>query len=353
MTGQRNPPRTAAVAVHAHASQHGRGAVCSATKRELMLGSSCSLAAALLSTAAPALAFTSPPPGFTRHLDRLDGYSFFYPESWQIVTTSGNDVFYRNPRIADENVFVDISSPSSSRYTSVAQLGSPEQASDRVIRQLKKESMSTRLGVQREFETLSATERTGAPLSRSYRSVPKVLVSASGRSLPRSVLVPEYAPLAASIQREVQANRVVSTGLTAKTELLYSAHGSRLEMKEQARQAVGAAGLQTLHELANAQHKSVAASPTDAKSGLYHRPTAHAFMQLTMGSCTTTSCRGSSLTPRASSWQSRMRSGRTQWCWSLTACSSTRSAPQTCASTSCGYRRPTAGTPRQGCRTRK
>ena len=42
--------------------------------------------------------------------------------------TSGNDVFYRNPYNVNENLFVDISSPSSSRYGSVAALGPPEAA---------------------------------------------------------------------------------------------------------------------------------------------------------------------------------------------------------------------------------
>ena len=34
--------------------------------------------------------------------------------------TSGNDCFYRNPRNVEETLFVDVSSPSSSKYQSVA-----------------------------------------------------------------------------------------------------------------------------------------------------------------------------------------------------------------------------------------
>lgn len=34
----------------------------------------------------PAAAFVIPPPGFRYHEDKLDGYSFFYPEDWQPVT---------------------------------------------------------------------------------------------------------------------------------------------------------------------------------------------------------------------------------------------------------------------------
>lgn len=46
---------------------------------------------------------------------RLDGYSFIYPEQWAAVTSSGNDIFLRNPFNVEQNLFVDISSPSSSR----------------------------------------------------------------------------------------------------------------------------------------------------------------------------------------------------------------------------------------------
>ena len=104
------------------------------------------------------------PAGFRFHQDKLDGYSFIYPDNWIPVTTSGNDIFFRNPRQVptshqlhtersviklhpgvglsslhhwmlssallyrnvNENVFVNISSPSSSRYTAVSDIGSPD-----------------------------------------------------------------------------------------------------------------------------------------------------------------------------------------------------------------------------------
>jgi hypothetical protein len=47
---------------------------------------------------------------------RLDGYSFVYPDQWAPVTSSGNDIFLRNPFNVDQNLFVDITSPSSSRW---------------------------------------------------------------------------------------------------------------------------------------------------------------------------------------------------------------------------------------------
>jgi hypothetical protein len=122
-------------------------------------------AAAALAAAAPpppARAFERPPPGLRAHADKLDGYAFFYPEDWVPVTGSGADVFFRNPFDAEENLFVDVSSPSSSRYASVADLGPPAAAADALLKQFLGELMSTRLGVRREGEVVSATERTGA-----------------------------------------------------------------------------------------------------------------------------------------------------------------------------------------------
>lgn len=126
------------------------------SRREL-----CVLLSASALSLAPAQAFEEAPAGFYRHSDRLDGYAFAYPDSWIIVTTSGNDVFYRNSRVADENVFVDISSPSSSKYESVKDLGTPEDASKRLEEQFLTELMSTRLGVKREIEPVFARSRTG------------------------------------------------------------------------------------------------------------------------------------------------------------------------------------------------
>ena len=54
-------------------------------------------------------------------------------------------------RNIDENLFVSLSSPSSSRYDSVADLGSPETAAARILDQyLTQEFMSTRIGIRRE-----------------------------------------------------------------------------------------------------------------------------------------------------------------------------------------------------------
>ena len=101
----------------------------------------------------------SPLKGFRAHEDKLDGYSFLYPDDWIPVTTSGNDVFYRSPLDVDTNLFVDVSSPSSSRYESVRDLGTPQEAAEQTLRQYLTELMSTRIGVRRSGEVLSAAER--------------------------------------------------------------------------------------------------------------------------------------------------------------------------------------------------
>lgn len=126
---------------------------------------------ALLVRPQPAAAFTPPPQGYRAHLDRLDGYTFVYPEDWAPVTSSGNDIFYRNPYNVEENLFVDISSPSSSKFTGVEQLGSPQDAAQRILDQyLNKEFMSTRLGIKREGEIISAASRTG-PDGKQYYDI--------------------------------------------------------------------------------------------------------------------------------------------------------------------------------------
>ena len=50
--------------------------------------------------------------------------------------TSGNDIFYRNPTNVNENLFVDVSSPSSSTFESVEDLGPPDQAAKKTLNQV-------------------------------------------------------------------------------------------------------------------------------------------------------------------------------------------------------------------------
>jgi hypothetical protein len=46
-------------------------------------------------------------------------------------------VFYRNPFNVEENLFVNVSSPSSSKFQSVADLGSPEEAARKTQEQAR------------------------------------------------------------------------------------------------------------------------------------------------------------------------------------------------------------------------
>ncbi|KAL9234907.1 hypothetical protein vseg_009721 [Gypsophila vaccaria] len=97
--------------------------------------------------------------GLREYIDFFDGYSLTYPKNWIQVKGAGADIFFRDPYILDENLSVDISSPSSSAYKSVADLGSPEEAGKKMLRQYLTEFMSTRLGVRREAEVLSTSSR--------------------------------------------------------------------------------------------------------------------------------------------------------------------------------------------------
>ncbi|XP_002988595.2 psbP domain-containing protein 1, chloroplastic [Selaginella moellendorffii] len=97
--------------------------------------------------------------GFKVFEDPFDGYSFSYPGSWFQVRGAGADCFFRSPVNLDESVTVDVSSPSSSRYQSIEELGLPQDAAQGLLKQLSTEFMSTRLGVRREINVLSSRSR--------------------------------------------------------------------------------------------------------------------------------------------------------------------------------------------------
>ncbi|KAL6622437.1 hypothetical protein ACP70R_032316 [Stipagrostis hirtigluma subsp. patula] len=96
---------------------------------------------------------------FREYIDTFDGYTFFYPKNWIQVRGAGADIFFRDPFVLDENISVEISSPSSSKYATVEDLGPPEKAAEKVLKQYLTEFMSTRLGIRRESNVLSASSR--------------------------------------------------------------------------------------------------------------------------------------------------------------------------------------------------
>ncbi|KAH9627078.1 hypothetical protein KSS87_023766 [Heliosperma pusillum] len=104
-------------------------------------------------------ALAQPSVGFREYIDFFDGYSLTYPKNWIQVKGAGADIFFRDPYVLDENLSVDISSPSSSYYKSVEDLGTPEDAGKKMRKQYLTEFMSTRLGVRRESEILSTSSR--------------------------------------------------------------------------------------------------------------------------------------------------------------------------------------------------
>lgn len=109
-----------------------------------------------------------PPPGFRAYSDPLNGFSFFYPQSWVQVRGAGSQAFFRDPEDLDENLRIDVSSPTSSRYKGLEDLGSAEDAGQIALDQYLTEFMSTRLGVRRESALLSARERVAEDGHRFY-----------------------------------------------------------------------------------------------------------------------------------------------------------------------------------------
>lgn len=100
-------------------------------------------------------------PTYRKFVDRLDGYAFSYPSAWIQVRGAGADVFFRDPVNLDENLLVEMSSPSSSKFKGVEDLGTPEQAAQQVLQQQLTEFMSTRIGVRREASVTGARARQG------------------------------------------------------------------------------------------------------------------------------------------------------------------------------------------------
>lgn len=133
-----------------------------------------------ISCPSPAPAYTPPPSGKRRNVDVLDGYEFLYPDYYAPVSTSGNDIFFRNPYNVEENLFVNITSPSSSKFDSVDDFGTPEQAAQRLRQQYLGEFMSTRLGSQKKAEILSAKTRVAG--DRTYYDVEMRAQSYASRS---------------------------------------------------------------------------------------------------------------------------------------------------------------------------
>ncbi|XP_076910037.1 psbP domain-containing protein 1, chloroplastic-like [Bidens hawaiensis] len=105
------------------------------------------------------VAFAQQSVEFREFIDAFDGYSFNYPKNWIQVKGANADIFFRDPYVLDENLSVEVSSPSSSKYKSVEDLGPPEEAGKAVLRQYLTEFMSTRLGVRRESSILSTSSR--------------------------------------------------------------------------------------------------------------------------------------------------------------------------------------------------
>jgi hypothetical protein len=99
---------------------------------------------------------------FREYIDTFDGYSFLYPKNWIQVRGAGADIFFRDPFVLDENMSVEMSSPSSLKYATVEDLGPPEKAAEKVLKQF----MSTRLGIRRESNVLTASSKVASSTTK-------------------------------------------------------------------------------------------------------------------------------------------------------------------------------------------
>jgi hypothetical protein len=122
----------------------------------------------------------NPPDDFNVYQSELYGYSFFYPNDWEKATTSGNEIFYRNPKNPVESLFIEVSSPSSIKLTGVSDLGSPYEAAQNYLNLYLREYMSTRLGVRRDSEIISAKCRLG-PGGKKYYDIDFTIRSFASR----------------------------------------------------------------------------------------------------------------------------------------------------------------------------
>jgi hypothetical protein len=102
-----------------------------------------------------------PPLGYSRYRNRLNFFDFLYPETWFQITGAGDTTVFRAAANPEESLFVDISSPTASKYNELGDYGDLASATAQLKDQLQVELMSTRLGVQREAEVISAVERVG------------------------------------------------------------------------------------------------------------------------------------------------------------------------------------------------
>ena len=159
-TPRRAPAIQRAVVARCDARSRSTTTTTTTTRRDATRAALSAVALARVAIATPARAFERPPIGFARYTDAIDGYGFDRPSAWVEVRGSGNDVFFRDASEVETNAFVAVSSPSSSAYESVEDLGTAEDAAKRVLEQYVGELMSTRLGVRREKEILNARRRT-------------------------------------------------------------------------------------------------------------------------------------------------------------------------------------------------
>merc|ERR1712048_216994 len=98
---------------------------------------------------------------FSVYKNEVEKFRFLYPCSWTRVATSGTAVFYRNPDNFNESLFVEVSAPLFGEYVDIKGIGNPQEAAEKYLGLILQEFMSTRLGIRREAQVISALSRRG------------------------------------------------------------------------------------------------------------------------------------------------------------------------------------------------
>uniref|UniRef100_A0A7S2XH31 PsbP C-terminal domain-containing protein n=1 Tax=Lotharella oceanica TaxID=641309 RepID=A0A7S2XH31_9EUKA len=146
------------VPTHAHPDDRSERGM-SVPRRGFLNAVSSVTALRILGNPLAAHAFEKLPQGYAKVQSKLDGYKFYVPDFWLLSKTSGNDAAYENPLDFQQNLFVSISG--ATRFSSITDVGSPEEVARDIEKKILKEFMSTRIGVRRDSQIVSATPRQG------------------------------------------------------------------------------------------------------------------------------------------------------------------------------------------------
>merc|ERR1712224_192159 len=150
--------------------------------------------------------------GYELYVDRTYGYSLLRPKSWNLSRTSENAVFYRNPNNLNENLSVIVSSPSLSKLASVGDIGEPREVAETYIENYLREFTSTRIGVKKETQLISAYSRINS-VGEEYYDLEFIARSFASRQ--------QLAITQSEREQELEWSRKIFTSLSVNNGRLY------------------------------------------------------------------------------------------------------------------------------------